>query len=170
MYLTPIPSYGDENQASGHATRIDPSLVSISLLPSPGFLRSPSLARSYLPPALPPGQQSDKSSRLIDPIPSPPFYAHNSKRKRRGAPFGSRWGRGRGGRLEGRGKRKDLALSLSLSPFVRPFSYLHACWELRGAAPGGRAGKREREKEEKKSGYLFPIYVSGTRSWPSNGA
>ena len=70
-----------------------------------------------------------------------------------------------GWREEGKGRT-----SLSLSPFVRPFSYLHACWELRGAAPGGRAGKREREKEEKKSGYLFPIYVSGTRSWPSNGA
>ena len=168
MYLTPIPSYGDENQASGHATRIDPSLVSISLLPSPGFLRSPSLARSSLPPHLPPGQQSDKSSRLIDPIPSPPFYAHNSKRKRRGAPFGSRWGRGRGGRLEGRGKRKDLALSLSLRSSDHSRICMHAGSSAGLRLEGGQ--EREREKEEKKSGYLFPIYVSGTRSWPSNGA
>ena len=35
----------------------------------------------------------------------------------------------------------------------------------RGGGGGGRAGERqkEREREGEKSGYLFPIYVSGTR-------
>ena len=103
---------------------------------------------------------------------------HIFQRRKELPPFGSRWARRRRRRWRRRHTRRRRQRErereregLVRPPPVRPSSYLHACCELRGVEAVGeqeRDRRRERESERRerggeKSGYLFPIYVSGTR-------
>lgn len=114
---------------------------------------------SLLPPLVPPGHQSDKSARLIDPISS--VLCTYFKRERSFLWIEVEEEKEE---KEARGERKRVRKDPSS---VRPRICMHAGsgrWELRG----GWAGLESRERE--KSGYLFPIYVSGTseKSDPTN--
>ena len=116
---------------------------------------------SLLPPLVPPGHQSDKSARLIDPISS--VLCTYFKRERSFLWIEVEEEKEE---KEARGERKRVRKDPSS---VRPRICMHAGsgrWELRG----GWAGLESRERE--KSGYLFPIYVSGTseKSDPTNHA
>ena len=139
-------------------------------LPSPSlspFALSPVVLVRARPSGAPIGQiRSLDRSHLLR-------FMHIFQKRKELPPFGSRWARRRRRRWRRRQREGEREEGLVRPPPVRPTSYLHACCELRGveAAVGGqerdrrreRGSEREGERGGEKSGYLFPIYVSGTR-------
>ena len=102
--------------------------------------------------SVPPGHQSDKSARLIDPI---SFVLCTYFRRERSCLLLDRVGLGRGRRRWKRRQRERERKDSSVRPPpVRPTSYLHACCELRGveAAVGGQERERRRERGSERQG------------------